>query len=66
MQVLSTESPQAKTKVYKHVECGRTIEYGPDDVQSDREGRFVVCPCGAFISTVTLGWEAQQFWELDR
>jgi hypothetical protein len=44
----------------KHAACGATVEFLKEDVKSDRDGAYVVCPfCKAFIAESVLKWR----WE---
>ena len=41
------EEKEVNTTCYK---CEAVLSYSASDIQSDRDGRFVVCPCcNAFI-----------------
>ncbi len=31
---------------YKHDACGALVEFKKSDIRSDRDGHYVVCPCG--------------------
>lgn len=51
MKVLKQGTVKKDTKVKTCTNCKTKIEYTRDDVEQDRDGRFIVCPsCARFLS----------------
>ena len=51
-----------ETARVKHATCGATVEFTRADVRGDRDGRYVVCPCGRtpWIVESVLKWKRRR------
>lgn len=50
MRIIKQGSVPLKESKRTCLKCKTKFAYGPNDIQSDRDGRYVVCPtCGQFI-----------------
>lgn len=52
MKVIKQGQKVEKTRKVTCYGCKSKLEYTSNDVQSDRDGKYIVCPvCGKFIET---------------